>query len=136
MNFLLNRNERVILSIVILLGILAFAHTPLTDFFQGVLPRQSNKSDYGPRPIELENAAVRLPEMNREKTRVDLNEASPEELQSLEGVGAVLAGRIVEFREQNGSFKSIEELTEVEGIGPSKLDGFREMVEVKDGDAS
>ncbi len=132
MNFWLNRSDRVILSVVILLGVLAFAHTPLTEFFQGILPGSGGATDYEPRPIKLEDVTVKLPEMRRERKVIYLNEASVEDLKSLEGVGPVLADRIVSFREDNGGFTSIEELTKVEGIGPSKLAGIKEFIEVKD----
>lgn len=60
-------------------------------------------------PEELED---RLPEKS-----VDINSAGPEELKRLPGIGVVLAGRIVEYREEYGSFLEIEELMEVNGIG-------------------
>jgi competence protein ComEA len=48
---------------------------------------------------------------------VNLNTASLTELQSLPGVGARTAERIVEYRQKNGPFKKIEELMNVQGIG-------------------
>jgi competence protein ComEA len=48
---------------------------------------------------------------------VNLNTATVEELQTLPGVGPVLAGRIVAYREEHGGFRSVEELREVAGIG-------------------
>lgn len=60
-------------------------------------------------PEELED---RLPEKS-----VDINSAGPEELKRLPGIGSVLAGRIVEYREEYGNFLEIEELMEVNGIG-------------------
>lgn len=52
---------------------------------------------------------------------VDINTAGVEELDQLPGIGEVLAGRIIAYREANGPFESIEELMEVSGIGEAKL---------------
>ncbi|MEZ0492047.1 ComEA family DNA-binding protein [Kineococcus sp. TBRC 1896] len=62
--------------------------------------------------------------------RVDLNAATAADLDALPGVGEVLAGRIVAWREENGRFTSVEDLGEVQGIGPKVLDGLRDLVSV------
>ena len=49
--------------------------------------------------------------------RVDLNQASADELTVVPGIGQAMARRIVEFREANGPFKRIEDLMKVRGIG-------------------
>ncbi len=54
---------------------------------------------------------------------VDLNTASASELaETLEGVGEVRAQAIVSWRESNGRFVQVDDLTQVEGIGPSILE--------------
>jgi competence protein ComEA len=50
---------------------------------------------------------------------VDLNTAGVAELDSLPGIGPVLAQRIVDHRSRQGPFRSVEELDDVPGIGPS-----------------
>ena len=52
---------------------------------------------------------------------VDLNRASAEQLTALNGVGEVLAGRILEYREAHGGFDSVTQLEEVRGIGAKTL---------------
>ena len=59
---------------------------------------------------------------------VDLNRAGSEELQRLPGVGPVLAGRIIEHRDEHGAFESVEDLLDVPGIGEAKLDQLRSAV--------
>jgi competence protein ComEA len=48
---------------------------------------------------------------------VNLNTASPSDLEGLPGIGAKTAARIVEYRQKNGPFKKIEELMNVRGVG-------------------
>ncbi|HUO47113.1 MAG TPA: ComEA family DNA-binding protein [Acidimicrobiia bacterium] len=61
---------------------------------------------------------------------VRLNRADPTELETLPGVGPVLAERIYEFREQNGPFQTLEDLLDVPGIGEAKLANLRDRVVV------
>lgn len=60
--------------------------------------------------------------------QVDINQASAEELQSLNGVGEVLAGRIIDFREANDGFDSVDQLEEVKGIGSQTLSELEDRV--------
>ncbi|GAA3623993.1 hypothetical protein GCM10022223_46260 [Kineosporia mesophila] len=63
-------------------------------------------------------------------TPVDLNTATVGELDALPGVGPVLAGRIVEWRQANGRFTTVDDLNEVSGIGDSTMEKLRPMVRV------
>ena len=59
---------------------------------------------------------------------VRLNSATGEELEALPGVGPALSARIIEYRNANGPFTSIEQLTEVKGIGDKLLERMREYL--------
>ena len=61
---------------------------------------------------------------------LNLNSATPEELETLPGIGPVLAASIVDFREQNGPFTSVDQLLDVSGIGESRLADIRDLVTV------
>lgn len=65
--------------------------------------------------------------------KLDLNRASADELQTLPGIGAVLAGRVVEWRAKHGSFRNVEQLREVKGIGRKTLERVRPLVVVDGG---
>ena len=62
---------------------------------------------------------------------VNLNTATVKELETLPGVGPVLARRIIEFREKKGGFKRVEELLAIPGVSEKKWKVIREKVEVK-----
>ncbi|MEV0357743.1 ComEA family DNA-binding protein [Nocardia sp. NPDC050697] len=62
------------------------------------------------------------------KGKVDLNSATEAELDALPGVGPVTARAIVTWRTSNGRFSDIEQLADVEGIGPARLARLRELV--------
>ena len=59
---------------------------------------------------------------------ISLNEASALELQSLPGIGPTLSANIIEHREENGAFSSVDELVNVAGIGAGTLENIREFV--------
>ncbi|MCY4157443.1 MAG: helix-hairpin-helix domain-containing protein [Gammaproteobacteria bacterium] len=60
---------------------------------------------------------------------VNVNTADAETLAAeLNGIGPVKAKAIIEYREQNGPFKSVEELLKVKGIGPKTLEKIRKDV--------
>lgn len=61
---------------------------------------------------------------------ININSASATELEALSGIGEVLAATIVEYRDQNGPFASVEDLMDVSGIGPATLDEIRDQVTV------
>jgi competence protein ComEA len=62
--------------------------------------------------------------------RINLNLATETDLDSLPGVGPVMAGRIIAWRESNQRFHSIEELQEVPGIGPKVFANLKPLVRI------
>ncbi|MBI4972780.1 MAG: ComEA family DNA-binding protein [Candidatus Omnitrophica bacterium] len=63
--------------------------------------------------------------------KVSLNQADQETLKSITGIGDKLAQRIIEYRNRNGSFDSIEELKNVKGIGENKFEKLKNLFLVK-----
>ena len=61
---------------------------------------------------------------------MNLNTASEAELDGLPGVGPVTAAAIAAWRQANGRFTDIEQLGEVDGIGPARLEKLRALVTV------
>ena len=62
---------------------------------------------------------------------LNINTASAEELQTLPNIGAQMAQRIVDYREQYGKFASVEALQKVKGIGAKRLEKLRPFVDAK-----
>jgi competence protein ComEA len=61
---------------------------------------------------------------------INVNVATAEELETLPGIGEVLAATIIEYREENGPFTSVDQLIEVSGIGEVTLEEIRELVTI------
>ncbi|MFW5451543.1 MAG: ComEA family DNA-binding protein, partial [Methylophagaceae bacterium] len=62
----------------------------------------------------------------------NINTASKTELQTLKGIGDATAEAIIQYREQNGSFTTIEELINVKGIGSKKVEKLTDQIAVSD----
>lgn len=62
---------------------------------------------------------------------VDLNRAGAGDLATVPGIGKALAQRIVEFREEHGPFKRVEDLMKVKGIGEKSFEKIRPHVAIK-----
>lgn len=65
-------------------------------------------------------------------TLVNINTAETNELCKLPGIGIALAEKIIEDRTVNGPFDSVDDITRVSGIGEKKLDGFRDLITVRE----
>ena len=97
----------------------------------GVFWRAGPKPSSADYTVTTERDALWVPpevETVPEPGRVNLNTASAEELQTLPGIGEVLAARIIEHREQSGPFTCPEELMAVKGIGESLFDAVSSQI--------
>jgi competence ComEA-like helix-hairpin-helix protein len=61
---------------------------------------------------------------------ININTATAEELQLVPGIGPVTAGKILQMRKSYGSFKSVDDLLAVRGLGPKRLDKMRKYLTV------
>lgn len=80
--------------------------------------------------IVLSDVRVILPTFV-EPRKVNVNTASIAELTRLSGIGEVLAGRIIAYREENGPFEALEDLMGVSGIGAQTIEGIRESAVIE-----
>ena len=61
---------------------------------------------------------------------LDINQADSKALQVLPGIGEVLAGRIIAYRDENGPFSSPDQLMNVEGIGEKRLEAILDYITI------
>lgn len=61
---------------------------------------------------------------------INVNRATAHELDSLDGIGPVIAKRIIAYRNSNGPFMAVEDLLKVSGIGAAKLEQFKEKIRI------
>jgi len=62
---------------------------------------------------------------------VNINTASSEDLESISGIGEVIARRIIDYRNQFGSFENLEDLKKVKGIGGKKIEAIKKRITFK-----
>ncbi len=91
---------------------------PLADGLQVIVPRRG----------EVSVAAAPGGGASSPAGPVHLNTATPEQLDTLPGVGPVTAEKIVAYRQEHGSFRSVDELDAIPGIGPARIEQLRDLV--------
>jgi competence protein ComEA len=60
--------------------------------------------------------------------KIDINVSDAALLETLPGIGPTIAQRIIEYREMNGPFGTIEDIQEVQGIGPGTFEGMKDLI--------
>lgn len=108
-------------------------YTPL----QNVSVQQSVKSSPLPLPEVNDSAksdSFEEPEITEyapiDTARININKATAEELQQLPGIGPAYSTRILEWRKEYGEFTSVDQLLEIRGIGPVRLEKIRSLIEL------
>lgn len=82
----------------------------------------SVEPDSDQRPEKMEAPAK---EISKKSDIIEINSATHEDLTSIPGIGPVLADRIIQYRENQGRFRSIEDLKNIKGIGQKKFDNLK-----------
>jgi len=91
------------------------------DLPQKLLVQPAQPRETEPSPTE-ETEGISFP--------IDINLAGKDALMALPGIGEVLAQRILNYREANGSFTAVEQLLNVEGIGKQRLEDIWDLITI------
>ena len=93
----------------------------------GIFVGRNTAGAYIPTDSVKESIAQNQPE----KMQIDINTATPEQLQLIPGIGEAIAKRIIDYRTENGVFESIEEIMNVSGIGEKKFEQMKPYIKVQ-----
>ncbi len=131
--FTLREGSRIVDAIECAGGVTAEANVDalnlaakLTDGTRIYVPRHGEQSSGQPWTGPLQGST----DPEGQPPLVNLNNAPADQLETLPGVGEVLAQRIIEYRDEKGAFSSVEQLRNVEGIGPKKFEQLKDRVSV------
>lgn len=102
----------------------------LTAFTLGFFLGRNTNADDVQISIIQSSISDTLSSENTAPVLININTANVSELALLPGIGETYAQRIVDFRNKNGPFDSVEQLLKVEGIGTKRLEAFLDCVTV------
>ncbi len=97
-------------------------------FFKVLIAKTCHNYTYIEGTPFVPETQVIIKEIVPENMTVNINTATIEELMTLDGIGEVTAGKIIEYRENNNGFLTVDELLKVDGIGEAKLEKIRSFI--------
>ncbi len=99
----------------------------LVDGQQVYVPRQSEVADV---PAVVAGSFANASSVGESNRPININLASVEELTALPGIGPSIAGRIVQYRDSHGPYRTIEEIKKVKGIGDAIFEKIKDRITV------
>lgn len=116
--------------IALLVGIIVVFIIQLTPAESNitVIEKESASDTVSGEPSEVSTAAES--DSDTDDGRININTATAHELRKIDGIGEVKAYAIIEYRDEHGGFKSVDELVNVSGIGEKTVEKIRDMITV------
>lgn len=106
---------------------------PLQDGMQIYVPTTTETAENSDMAVRMPETAVSIPTTNQNSgTLVNINTATAADLDALPGIGPSTAQKIIDYRDANGPFATIEAIMEVPGIGESKFAEIESLITVGD----
>lgn len=94
-------------------------------------PLVGNSRIYVPLEGELLSEIPSMESTSKQTGKININTADQNTLESLPGIGPAKATQIIEYRQSYGSFKTIETLQDVSGIGTKTFDGLKDLISIE-----
>ena len=124
----LSKAEIASIIITILFVLSAAAVTFHNQSSNSVTVSFESIEDFAENAMVSDNNGEQSPQKN--EALININTATEAELCSLPGIGEVLAGRIVQYRNDHGQFQSTDEIMDISGIGTSKFEKIKDCITV------
>lgn len=112
----------------LILGI--FIGRNLTDAHLTIESNVSNNTEISQSTQNSQTSETQSSESEIKDGKININTATAKQLELLPGIGEVIAQRIVDYRTENGPFQTVDDITNVSGIGETKLEQLRPYAKV------
>ena len=99
--------------------------TIVEDGMKIYIPKGEEKEN-----MEEETTLKEETQETKTTTKININRANQTELETLPGIGTATATKIINYREENGKFKTIENIKDVSGIGEAKYNSIKDLITV------
>ena len=81
--------------------------------------------------VQAQEENIEINSDQKTSQKININTATQTELETLPGIGPSTSTKIINYREENGKFQTIEEIKEVSGIGDAKYENIKDLISVK-----
>ena len=103
----------------------------LEDEKHYIIPKEGEVIQNNSDSTQANNSSNNATQSDSQGSKININTADLKQLDDIPGVGEATANKILSYRDENGEFKSIEEIKNVNGIGDKKFENMKDLICVK-----